>query len=567
MMDATWGVGPVNAPTMTGFGTVGCPESVISDGITDITDDEIEGMIKGLGFFTDNDSTIQCSSSTSSAMPNYDRPRTNRDEVNNNSSNSNNNAPAIMAIPKYATVSPVHLPIIANDTDNGVVSMSIPELTTSIHLGDMNVRSMNNNNTSMNTPAHIASSNCAQDCCGIALPQPPQLMSPTPIGNNTNNLHNANNIQCVLDKQRETILKNQQIIDAQMSELQQGQDRHHHSPLSSQPPLPVISMQASNTTTTSTTTATATTMSSTKSSACYSLARAALKKADEQDMSSGSSSSSKTSSNKSSGTKRKSSSQQSASEANSYQKWKLTPEGATKLRAVDLGGGGLRTNSRASSNTAMSSSKLHQEEATGRNLSPVELEVRRERNRKHAKKSRLRKKSLTSTLEQSLELLREENTKLRKRIEDHIAAKLQKKEEDEAAASSSSAAANALLAEKNVDMLLEDHRLRSHEEFIASIIANDARHMGKKSGTKRKSPCDDEATTDSDSSSNSSSSEENTFGDEMISGSTTAQELTPPTFVTGRGIVMDEKTIKVLKGLAKSIPTSPASSTIRQQKQ
>ncbi|KAG7344509.1 bZIP transcription factor [Nitzschia inconspicua] len=49
-------------------------------------------------------------------------------------------------------------------------------------------------------------------------------------------------------------------------------------------------------------------------------------------------------------------------------------------------------------------------------ISEEDMELRRERNRVHAKKSRQRKKSLTNTLEDSLQALKEENTKLRESI-------------------------------------------------------------------------------------------------------------------------------------------------------
>jgi len=57
---------------------------------------------------------------------------------------------------------------------------------------------------------------------------------------------------------------------------------------------------------------------------------------------------------------------------------------------------------------------------TGRNkdegLTEEDLEERRQRNREHAKRSRQRKKSLTSTLEESVEDLKAENAKLREQI-------------------------------------------------------------------------------------------------------------------------------------------------------
>jgi hypothetical protein len=50
------------------------------------------------------------------------------------------------------------------------------------------------------------------------------------------------------------------------------------------------------------------------------------------------------------------------------------------------------------------------------NLTEEDLEERRQRNREHAKRSRQRKKSLTSTLEESVDDLKTENAKLREQI-------------------------------------------------------------------------------------------------------------------------------------------------------
>ena len=131
-----------------------------------------------------------------------------------------------------------------------------------------------------------------------------------------------------------------------------------------------------------------------------------------------------------------------------------------------------------------------------------------ERNRKHAKKSRLRKKSLTTDLEQSLDALREENTNLRKLIEEHIARK--------------KAAAEAA---QSVDSLLEKHRVRSHERFIQCLIANSG-----KTKSKRKSK---------DSSSKRKAEKKNIEKKKNLP--------------TGRGIIVDDKTLKLLRGLSKSI--------------
>mmetsp|Transcript_20322 Transcript_20322/g.56521 ORF Transcript_20322/g.56521 Transcript_20322/m.56521 type:complete len:172 (+) Transcript_20322:2650-3165(+) len=155
-------------------------------------------------------------------------------------------------------------------------------------------------------------------------------------------------------------------------------------------------------------------------------------------------------------------------------------------------------------------------------LTRIELEVRRERNRKHAKKSRLRKKSLTSDLEHALELLREENTKLRACITTHIARKQQPSE--------------------STDALLEKHRVRSHEQFVYYILTNPASpcssSRSKKSSKRKVGPT---STSTSASASASSGSHKNTSNANSPSG---------------KGVVVDDKTIKALRGLTKALVAS-----------
>jgi len=439
MIDTAWAV--TSAPMMTGFGNVGFSDSVING----IADDDIEGMIDDLGFFQDKDDSYSCHPLNEINK----NERTFKTIVDNKANNA-------FTIPKYAKVSPARSPITTtndndndNDTGAAVVTLTVTVSDTDLDVSNSGVTDTVNNNNTKN--------------CGVALPQPPQLLTArqSPVSCTTTDNKN-NTIQNVINQQRATILQNQKIIEAQMNEL------HGNNHQICQP-LPATSMHSSNTN-----------KPTTKSFASYPLARAALKKADEQIIDG---------TKKDKGTKRKtpSPSNSTSTEANAYQKWKLTPAGATKLRAVDSGG-----------ISSCRNMNKHQEDAPGKILTPDELELRRERNRKHAKKSRLRKKSLTSTLEQSLELLREENTRLRKHVEEHFV----KKSDDSTTA-----------AMKSVESLLEEHRLRSHEQFIECILT-DNRDSLKRNDSN-----------DSD-------------GKDLYSG---------------RGIALDDKTHKVLKGLSKPI--------------
>ena len=304
---------------MPGFGPVGFPDHVMNS----MCDDEIEGMIDGLGFFQENDDD---------AVTNKNDTKTTSSNItNHNDSPCQTSEESLDASekPKHAVVSPPHVPIFTNDT--GAV-VSIPDLTISNH-------SQETKTINISTP--ITSSNTKN--CGIALPQPPPLVLPL-MGSA---IDNEVSIDAVLEQQRKTILKNQQIIDAQKNELKERKQElqgRKHAPLS-QSPVPVISVPVPNT-------------ALAKTSASYSLAHAALKKADEQIIS--------INKTPKRGTKRKADASNSA-QANAYQKWKLTPAAATKLKTVDLGGV-------ASCRSTISKA---QDDPSGKKLTPVELEVRR----------------------------------------------------------------------------------------------------------------------------------------------------------------------------------------------
>jgi hypothetical protein len=237
---------------------------------------------------------------------------------------------------KYATVSvsPAHLalPIIANDagTVTGAVviapDLSVPELTISATQHDA-VRSSSNN---------------------IALPQPPRLLTNQHPQSPVTSCSTA---QTVLKQQQETILQNQKIIDAQRSELR-GQI---HSKTACQRQQQPIVVAPSPVTTKIV-------------SATYPLARAALKKADEQVIKGSKKRkvSSLSSSDNGNGNGN-GNSPTTTTEANAYQKWKLTPAGATKLRAVDSGG----------IKNCRNAKQQHQDDVSGKHLNPGELEVRR----------------------------------------------------------------------------------------------------------------------------------------------------------------------------------------------
>lgn len=78
-------------------------------------------------------------------------------------------------------------------------------------------------------------------------------------------------------------------------------------------------------------------------------------------------------------------------------------------------------------------------------LTEDQLEERRQRNREHAKRSRQRKKSLTCTLQQSLDDLKAENLELREQI-------------------------NTVIGADKVDSILENRRSRELGHFMAGLM-------------------------------------------------------------------------------------------------
>lgn len=77
-------------------------------------------------------------------------------------------------------------------------------------------------------------------------------------------------------------------------------------------------------------------------------------------------------------------------------------------------------------------------------LTEEQLEERRQRNREHAKRSRQRKKSLTCTLQSSVDELKAENVRLREQI-------------------------YAIIGEDKVDTILDARREKSRAQFVAGI--------------------------------------------------------------------------------------------------
>ena len=349
MMDTAWGVGATtSAPTMTGYSGMGFPDSVING----VTDYEIEGMIDDLGFFKDKDEdfSIHRDNNNGNFYSNNNgcvNPHSSTKKKNNNDASPNtieeSTAPSsasasASAIQKYATVSPANLPIITNDTGAVVAIPDHPVSTSSI---------------------------------SIALPRPPQLfttgqekgaglIAPSPISSADNA-----NVQTVLEQQREAILKNQQIIEAQKNELQEQSHQIHRvttgvSLLATEVPIATTA---------------------TKSAASYSLARAALKKADEQIIVNDSNPGSSETVTDETGNRRNKvpspSTVGGSANDNAYQKWKLTPAGATKLRALDTGGIASNGFTSSGSTNTTSNSFKRQEDPSTKNLTPGELEVRR----------------------------------------------------------------------------------------------------------------------------------------------------------------------------------------------
>ena len=273
-----------------------------------IPDNDIEGFIDGLGFFEDKDGYV------------FDDKQ-----------------------PQYSPQYSLPPPIDKNESSTTTSVVSVPELAVAVPV-------------STSTPCEVRS-------IQVALPQPPQLL--------TSSENNENILQSVLNQQRETILQNQKIIDAQNCELQgnnnnnnnnnnsnsnsNSNDIHHENP---QPVAVVSSISPCNAPETKTN-------NRKVQPATYPLARAALKKADEQQIIDGI--------KIETGTKRKAASISDGmampTEPSSYHKWKLTPDGVTKLKAVDSSGAKLCRN--------QNHIKQQQQDVSGKILSPDDLEVRR----------------------------------------------------------------------------------------------------------------------------------------------------------------------------------------------
>ncbi|KAL3919756.1 MAG: hypothetical protein SGILL_003596 [Bacillariaceae sp.] len=92
----------------------------------------------------------------------------------------------------------------------------------------------------------------------------------------------------------------------------------------------------------------------------------------------------------------------------------------------------------------LSDISLHSETYVAGGGEEDEMEMKRERNRLHAKKSRLRKKSLTHTLEESLQALKSENAMLRQSI-------------------------YQVIGKAKTEAILEKRMLDSHNSFIGQV--------------------------------------------------------------------------------------------------
>ena len=116
-------------------------------------------------------------------------------------------------------------------------------------------------------------------------------------------------------------------------------------------------------------------------------------------------------------------------------------------RADPVNGGRKRklADKPATPKVAVRASKEKEEE-----LTEDQLEERRQRNREHAKRSRQRKKSLTCTLQQSLDDLKDENAKLRQQINDMVGS-------------------------DKVDSILEKRRNRELGHFMAGLMQPSSR--------------------------------------------------------------------------------------------
>ena len=95
------------------------------------------------------------------------------------------------------------------------------------------------------------------------------------------------------------------------------------------------------------------------------------------------------------------------------------------------------------------------------NFRPSRNETHRERNRQHAKKSRLRKKGLTSVLEDNLKELKAENERMREQL-------------------------YQVMGEDKLQQMLESRTQRAHEQFIEALKQPNVRVLDDKSKARLK---------------------------------------------------------------------------------
>jgi len=117
-------------------------------------------------------------------------------------------------------------------------------------------------------------------------------------------------------------------------------------------------------------------------------------------------------------------------------------------------------------------------------LTEEDLEERRQRNREHAKRSRQRKKSLTSTLEESVEDLKAENTKLREQI-------------------------YAMIGPQKAQAMLDARQESSRTQFLQGLMQPANRIMDEKTLSFLKSLRKNVTLDDDDSSSNNDNNNKN----------------------------------------------------------
>lgn len=441
MIDTVWNEASLTSRHLYESGCVANPLDGI---IPDVNTDDIDCMIDDLGLFQDNGDDDA-----------FSLHNGNDCDLSNQNPSTPDLSDSLPQVKHPASPNPIDPqavtsgPILTIDT--GAVA-EIPDHVTS------------SGGTNPSLPSKWQPSTVLK-ACNIGLAKPPVLLSShnqdilqkNPVAAISQSSASTISIESVIEQQRKTILRNQQIIDAQQSKI-----NHNQPPFSTSPVPSPIDTQG-----------------------IYSLSN------EEQPVPS-------TSACISVG-----SNTSVSSNGDAYKKWKLSPVGATKLRSLDSASSVASSNASKSVDDAADHNKrpISDISLVNGNLTPIELEVRRERNRKHAQKSRLRKKSLTSTLEQSLELLRQENAKLRVCIEEQISRKKTKF--------------------AVVDDLLEQHRSRSHERFIQCIISGSNGSVKSKKGKGKKSTKPKDA-------------------------------ISAP---VGKGIIVDEKVLKLLKGMAKAIPS------------